>query len=98
MEEGHGGKHYLLQAIEPAITWPEAHAAAKNNSETWALFIYQEIICCFGCIPFCMMDGRPKFLGAAEILFKQYSIVIIISSLYHPQGNVTVEHAMPIRH
>ena len=93
MEEGHGGKHYLLQAVEPAITWPEARASAKNDSEAWALFIYQEIICHFGCIPFCVTDGGPKSLGAAEILFKQYGIVIIISSPYHPQGNATVERA-----
>jgi hypothetical protein len=93
MEEGHGGKHYLLQAIEPAINWPEARASAKNDSEVWAVFIYQEIICRFGCIPFCVTDGGPEFLGAAEILFKQYGIVIVISSPYHPQGNASVERA-----
>jgi len=45
MPKGHGGMHYLLQAVKPAVGWPEARAARKNNSETWAKFIYEEIIC-----------------------------------------------------
>lgn len=91
MEDGYGGKHFLLQAIEAAINWPEAWASKKNDSETWARFIYEEIICRFGCIPYCVTDGGTEFLGAAEILFKQYSIVIIVSSPYHPQGNAMIE-------
>ena len=70
MENGFGGKHYLLQAIEAAIDWPEARASTKNDLEAWALFLYEEIICRFGCIPFCVTDGGPEFLGAAEILFE----------------------------
>ena len=91
MEKGHGGKNFLLQTIEPSINWPEEQATVKNDSEAWALFIFQEIICCFGCIPFCVTDGQPEFRGTAEILFKQYSIMIIISSPYHPQGNAAIE-------
>jgi len=35
----------------------------------------------------CLVDGRKEFKGAAEILFKQYGIVIITSTPYHPEGN-----------
>ena len=93
MKKGYGGKEYLLQVMESAIGWPEARASVKNDSEVWALFIFQEIICQFGCIPYCVTDGGPEFKGAAEILFKQYGIMIIISSSYHPQGNATVERS-----
>jgi hypothetical protein len=93
MEDGYGGKHYLLQALEPSIAWPEARASTKNDSEAWAAFIYQEIICRYGCIPYCLTDGGPEFRGAAEILFKQYGITVIISSPYHPQGNAAVERS-----
>lgn len=93
MESGYGGKNYLLQAIEPSINWPEARAAAKNDSETWARFIYEDIICRFGCIPFFVVDGGSEFKGAAEILFKQYGIVVIMSSPYHPEGNGRAERA-----
>jgi len=77
MEKGYGGKHFLLQAVEAAIGWPEARASSNNDSESWASFIFEEIICRFGCIPFCLIDGGSEFRGAAEILFKQYGIVII---------------------
>ena len=93
MEKGHGGKSFFLQAIEPSIGWPEGQASIKNDSEAWALFIYQEIICHFGCIPFCITDGGPEFRSAVEILFKQYGITIIISSPYHHQGNAMAERS-----
>ena len=93
MPKGRGGMRYLLQAMEPAIGWPEARAARKNNSEAWANFIYEEIISRFGCIPYCVVDGGSEFKGAARILFERYGITVIISSPYHPQGNSVVERA-----
>jgi hypothetical protein len=93
MEDGYRGTSYLLQAIALAINWLEARASAKNNLEAWANFIYQEIICRFGCIPYCLTDGGPEFRGAAEIIFKRYGITVIISSPYHPQGNGAVERS-----
>ncbi|KIL56981.1 hypothetical protein M378DRAFT_49536, partial [Amanita muscaria Koide BX008] len=48
MEPGYGGKHFLLQALEPSIDWPEARAATANDSKTWAKFLYEDIICRFG--------------------------------------------------
>jgi hypothetical protein len=93
MEDGFGGKSYLLQAIEAAINWPEARASTKNDSEAWARFMYEDIICRFGCIPYFLTDGGPEFHGASEILFKQYGIVVIIASPYHPQGNASIERA-----
>ncbi|GLB42560.1 putative transposition, RNA-mediated [Lyophyllum shimeji] len=91
METGYGGKNYILQGIEPSIGWPEARAAAKNDSETWARFMYEDIICRFGHIPVFIVDGGKEFLGAADILYKQYGITVIISSPYHPQGNGIAE-------
>jgi hypothetical protein len=93
MGKGHGGMKYLLQAIEPAIGWPEGRAARRNTSEVWAKFIYEDIICRFGCIPYCVVDGGSEFQGAARILFEKYSITIIVSSPYHPQGNAVAERS-----
>jgi hypothetical protein len=33
MPDGHGGCKFLLQAMEPAIAWPEAHASRRNNGD-----------------------------------------------------------------
>jgi hypothetical protein len=93
MDRGHGGMQYLLHAQEPAIKWPEAHAAQCNTSEAWANFIYQEIIGHFSCIPYCIVDGRSEFNGTARILFAQYGVMVIFSSPYHPQRNAIIERA-----
>ena len=87
MPDGIGGMKYLLQASDPAISWIEARAVRKPNSETWAKFLYEEVYSRFGCVLFCLVDGGSEFKGAVDILFKQYGIVVIVSSPYHPEGN-----------
>ena len=87
MPDGVGGMKYLLQATDPAISWVEARAARKPNSETWAKFLYEEVYSRFGCVLLCLVDGGSEFKGAVDILFKQYGIVVIVSSPYHPEGN-----------
>ena len=95
MPDGIGGMKYLLQASDPAISWIEARAVQKPNSETWAKFLYKEVYSRFGCVLFCLVDSGSEFKGAVDILFKQYGIVIIFSSLYHPEGNgnVHIKHS-----
>ena len=93
MEDGFGGKHFLLQAIEPSINWPEARAATKNDSATWAKFIYEDIISRFGCIPVFVVDNGSEFKGITEILFKQYGITVIFTTTYHPEGNAINERS-----
>ena len=93
MEDGYGGKHFLLQAIEPSINWPKARAAAKNDSKTWAKFIYEDIISRFGCIPIFVVDNGSEFRGVTEILFKQYGVTVIFTTAYHPEGNAINERS-----
>jgi len=87
MPDRFGGMKYLLQATDPAMSWVEARATHKSNSETWAKFLYEEVYSRFGCVLLCLIDGGSEFKGAVDILFKQYGIVIIFSSPYHPEGN-----------
>jgi len=93
MPDGIGGMKYLLQATDPAMSWVEARAARKPNSESWAKFLYEEVYSQFGCVLLCLVDGGSEFKGAVDILFKQYGIVIIVSLPYHPEGNGHAEHS-----
>ena len=87
MPDGVGGMKYLLQVTNPTMSWVEAQAARKRNSETWAKFLYEEVYSHFGCVLLCLVDGGSEFKGVVDILFKQYRIVVIVSLLYHPEGN-----------
>lgn len=91
MGDGYGGKKYLLQGMEPTIGWPEARASKRADSVAWGKFMYEEIICRFGHIPAFITDGGKEFLGAAEFIYKQYGISVIVSSPYHPEGNGIAE-------
>lgn len=93
MGDGHGGKKYLLQGMEPAIGWPEARASKRADSIAWGKFMYEEIICRFGHIPAFITDGGKEFLGAAEYIYRQYGITVIVSSPYYPEGNGIAERA-----
>ena len=93
MPNGFGGMKYLLQATDPAISWVEVQAVRCVSSESWAKFLYEEVYCQFGSILLCLVDGSSEFKGAVKILFKQYSIVAIVSSLYHLEGNGHSEHS-----
>ena len=91
MPDSFGGMKYLLQATDPSISWVEAQVARRANSESWAKFLDKEVYCQFGSILLCLINSGTEFKGAVEILFKQYGIVAIVSSLYHPEGNGHLE-------
>ena len=93
MPDGIGGMKFLLQATDPSISWVEARAARRASSEAWAKFLYEEIYCRFGGVFLCLVDGGSEFKGAVEILFKQYGVVAIVSSPYHPEGNGHAERS-----
>jgi len=93
MPDSFRGMKFLLQATDPSISWVEAQAVRCASSESWAKFLYEEVYCWCGCILLCLINGGSEFKGTVEILFKQYGIITIMSSLYHPEGNSHSEHS-----
>jgi hypothetical protein len=92
-EDGYNGFKYLLRAVFATSGWPEARAARSSDAETWAKFIWEEILCRFSIIPFFVTDGGSEFKGAAEILLKKHGVTIFVSAPYHPQANGIVERS-----
>ena len=95
MPDGLGGMKFLLQVTDPSISRVEARAVRRASSEAWAKFLYEDVYCRFGGVFLCLVDGRTEFKGAVEILFKQYGVVAIVLSPYHPEGNGHAEHSHP---
>ncbi|KAJ8454791.1 hypothetical protein ONZ51_g12825 [Trametes cubensis] len=85
------GGTFLLHASCATSKWPEARFAKKNNSKVWARFIYEDIICRFGCTPLLVCDGGAEFKGAVEEILVRYNIPVVLSSPYHPEGNGIAE-------
>ncbi len=94
MPPGVGGFKYIVQALEPTILWPEAKALKTLTAAAVAKFIYQDLICRFGCIPSISMDAGSEFKREVkELLSSLYRCEIVVSTPYHPQGNAPVERA-----
>jgi hypothetical protein len=56
--------------------------------EQVAKFIYKDIICRFGCVPYFTFDGGSEFQKeVTHLLETQYKCTVIFSTPYHPQGN-----------
>ncbi|GBE89882.1 polyprotein [Sparassis crispa] len=91
MPTGIHGEKFLIHSSDNVSRWPEAHAVKRNNSKTWAHFIFEDIICRFGCIPICVCNGGAEFKDAVHAIFDKYGIAVIISTPYHPQGNGIAE-------
>lgn len=94
MPTGTGGVDRIIQATEPTILWTEARAVTGAGAAPVARFIYEDIICQFGCVPYFTFDGGPEFKKeVTELLETLYQCTVIFSTPYHPQGNAPVERA-----
>jgi hypothetical protein len=90
---GVGGYKYIMHAVDVASCHQEAKPAIHNNAETWAKFIYNELICRFSCIPFITVDGGGEFKSVVRILLEKFNVTVIVSSAYHPHSNGPVERS-----
>lgn len=93
MDEGYGGYKYIYHAVEPSINHHEARAERKISATKMANFIYEDIICRYGCPAMIGCDGGPEFKGAVEELLARKRVLVIMSTPYHPEGNPHVERA-----
>lgn len=91
MPRGKGGVRFLLHASDDLSKWVEVFAARHNDAETWAKFLFEQVICRFGCILVLTCDGGSEFKSATRILMERYGVVVIVSSPRHPEGNGVAE-------
>jgi len=86
------GNRFILVATEYVSRWPIAKACPNNDSRTVAAFIYDEIICQFGCPKVILTDQATHFRnGLIDWICKILQIKHDYSSPYHPQTNGLTE-------
>lgn len=83
---------YILAATDYATKWVEARAFTNNTQKVVAQFLYENIICRFGCPIELISDRGKHFLNdTIEVLTRDYMIVHKKSSPYYPRGNGQAE-------
>lgn len=85
------GYNFIIDMRDDLTGWLEARTLEHKTSDAIAKFIYQDVICRYGCIPQITTDNGKEFLGAVKLLAERYGIKIVHSSPYHPEGNGMIE-------
>lgn len=86
-----GGYKYIVDMRDDLSGWIEARMLASKSSADIAKFIYEDVICRFGCIPQITTDNGQEFHGVVKELADRFGIKIVRSSPYHPEGNGMIE-------
>lgn len=85
------GYRYIIDARDDLTGWIEARMLKTKDANSVADFLYQDLICRFGCIPQITSDNGKEFEGAFERLTAKYGVPLVKSSPYHPEGNGMIE-------
>ena len=86
------GNKYICVITEYLTKWPEAKAMKKATAQNVVEFLYETIICRFGCPQIIQSDRGSHFNNQImEDLCKKFMIKHKLSSPYHPQTNGLVE-------
>jgi hypothetical protein len=85
------GYEYIVDMRDDLTGWIEARMLKTKEAQHVADFVFQDVICRFGCIPQITADNGKEFEGAFSILTRKYGIPIVKSSPYHPEGNGMIE-------
>ena len=76
---------YIAVAIDPLTKWPEAKAIPNKEASIIAKFIFEEIICRYGCPKELQSDQETEFTAQViEELITQFRIKHKFLSPYHP--------------
>src|SRR5438105_2819823 len=85
--------------IEPTLglardhlsSWAEARALKNESAEAIGRWLFEDIICRWGCLIEIITDNGPPFLKAVKWLEQKYGITGIKISAYNSRANGSVE-------
>lgn len=71
--------------------WPEARALKEETAETLGEWIFEDILCRWGCIKEIVTDNGPAIKKALVYIEEKYGITGILITAYNKQANGKVE-------
>jgi hypothetical protein len=87
------GCRYLVQARCALTSYVEWRALRRETRQTLSAFIFEDIICRWGCISEIVTDNGAAFVAACEEMTAKYHINYIRISPYNSQANGIVERS-----
>lgn len=85
------GCRYIAHARCALTSWPEARALAKENWGTISKWLFEDIICRWGCVREFITDNGGPFVKALKILEDKYRIRGIQISPHNSRANGKIE-------
>ena len=91
MTPASNGCKYIVHGRERVTSWPEARALKDEKARSIALWLYEEIICRWGCLREIVTDNGAPFKAAAQWIQAKWGIKHIMISPYNSRANGAVE-------
>src|SRR6266498_4144605 len=86
------GNQYIIVAVEYLSKWQEAKVVSEANALSISNFLYQNIICRFGCFTHLYTNRGTEFVNEiVERLTEKFQVKYHRSTSYRPQVNELVE-------
>ncbi len=86
------GNRYIVTCIDYMTKWVEAKPLPDKSARQVAWFLYEEIICRYGCPQIIQSDNGLEFVNeVVKELLKQFQIWHQTVSPYRPQANGMIE-------
>jgi hypothetical protein len=82
---------YIVHGRCALTSWPEGWALVAENSKAIAEWLFQDIICRWGCLREIITDNGKPFIAALKYLEEKYGIKGIRISAYNSKANGKVE-------
>lgn len=86
------GFKYFVHARCSLTAYPEFRMLRKENENTLAAFIFEELICRWGSLREIVTDNGQAFIAAMDRLSRQYGVKHIRISGYNSQANGIIEN------
>ena len=78
------GNRYIIIAVDLFTKWPEARAVGEANANQVSQFVYEDIICRYGCSQRILTDRGTHFNNqVVKELMEKFGIKYYNSTFYH---------------
>ena len=87
------GYNYIITAVDYLSKYCEMQALKEKNAKEVAKFIYEDLICRWGCSEYHITDQGREFVNSINTnLLEMCGTKQRITSAFHPQANGLCEH------